>query len=283
MALKKARLDSIIKLIEKNNIIRQNEIVLKLKKKISRQTILNYLKELEKQELIESIKYPLNKEYGRESEDKKAVYYILASRSEQVRYYNAVIKALNSKNPQQREKALVEIEDIQGILLQRSQLTELSNTLTKENEKNTYYILKIIDTHFRDYIFPTNLEIFQKNLVKCFEKYNKIETSDADNLKSLILFFLGILGNKKIIDFLKRDIKESHGVINNIINRYSHWTLSKVINENKADLFEFYVTLPEKKSKAVMEIRNKAQSNETSFNRNRELFERELAKWGYRI
>jgi hypothetical protein len=222
-------------------------------------TVAAQLKKLTDEGTIRKIKYPETLKYGLRKKDVKARYYILAKDSEQAQYYDTIIAALNSNDAKERKNALREIESIKDVQLLPEQLTKLASALSKEDATGAHQILRIISEHFDKYIYPDKLEIFQKQLIECFNKHYLIHDANS-NLRQYILQMLGILHNKKVIDFLKRDLKEhTH---DDLINySYQAWQLAPIIHEDRIELFKFAHTLPEEKSRILYTIRMLAKEH----------------------
>jgi len=259
----------ILKYIKKNKPVRSKDIVKALTQKdlFGKATITRHLISMTKEKLITPLEYPAYLRYGIQSEDKKAIYYVLAEDSEEVEHYNTVIQSLGDENKKIRNNALVEIESSPDFNLLPEQLTRLSYLLKKENDKACYTIVRIIRDHSGRGIFASNLQQLQNNLIKCFKKYNPKIKDGRDNLTDIILQLLGILENDVVIDFLEEEIRKSN-ILEHKIQRYSLWELSPLIIKNRTRLFKLSNQLSEEKSKAIFTIRNNAKNHIEAYKQN---------------
>lgn len=269
--------ETILDYLKKQKIARSKDILRALRKdnQFGQATIIRHLNSMSKTEVIVKLTYPIYKRYGINLEDKKAKYYISSENAEEKEYYDTIINSLKSKNKSIRDDALIEIESLSGIKLLPEQLTELSNTLIKEDYKTGYAIIRIINSHFEKGIFPSDLIKFQRDLIFCFKKYNNIDEARRDNFTDIILSILGLLGNNAVIDFLEEEIRKTK-FIELKIDRYSLWTLSDIITKNRIRLFKLSNELLGKRSKAIFRIRTNAERNLESYSSNIEQYQKKL-------
>ncbi|GEM_PF-3522670 len=281
----------ILKLLKERRIVRHKDIISELEKQgVGRATTNRHLTKLKDGKEIEKIGYQAATQYGIKGKDKKAVYYILSSESHYAKYYDKVIKSLKSDDPSKRRYALIEIEEFRDIHLLPQQLLELSMALTKEDLDVSCKIIRIIRNH-KPAVLPSDLKRFQENLIDCLKNHSRENPFKEDLVKKLtenIFYFLGVLGNPNVIEFMKEDIekaeltKEDKATFLNLKNLYSEWYLSRIINKNMPELFDFAETLPDIKKELVFEIRKKARDNPKSYPGYFDKIDEKLAELGYK-
>jgi len=253
-------------------ILRREKLKEKLeemkKEKISLATLHRHLNHLVIEDEVIKIDYNNFLKFGIPSEDKREVYYALKIYEQIPRYYELVFSSLKSKDPIKKKNALIEIESMGNIRLLPSQLTELSSLLLKEKYSLTRPIMRIIYNNFVELSFPSNLKIFQDNLIGYCSKVNKElsknitsmnDTQLNRNSKSNIIFILGILDNPIIIELLKEDL--SHNKEFNELEQegYTQWTIAPIIEKHRADLLDFQNKLTlESTMDTLRKIRKKA-------------------------
>ena len=247
------------KIINEQRAIRRKDLILETKNKsdIGIATINRHIRILLKQNTIVQIRYPDYKKYGINKEDKKAVYLVLASDTEQAKHYDTIIAALNSEDSKVMKNAMIEIESFEDVKLLPGQLSSISDALKTADLPTCYQIVRVIWGHFEKLIFPSNLKQFEENLITCFERHRKSGISSENyNLRSHILNILGELDNPIVIKFLKLDIEEFNlAFLNNIQNQYSSFHLGPIIQKYRTELFNFSHGLPDDKKTVLFSIR----------------------------
>ena len=270
--------DLILKIIEQNKFIRPKDIISELggDKGPSIPTINRNLSNLKKEKQIVKITHKDFKKYGIQKNDKKAVYYTLESQTERAKYYDLVIQALESKDDKIRGVALQEINTFRDIDLNPEQLITLSNQLTKQNKPplNRYdylhysEILRVLKSHVWQKIYPSNLQKFQDNLIKCYEITEKNE--ESNQCTETIIYILGILGNPIIIKFLQNEINQikilssnsaDENRKNRFVQKYSQWYMSPIYDKHKLELFEYKKTTDYPIHNLLTQIQSKAKEN----------------------
>lgn len=237
---------------------------------------LNYLKQIKE---IIVLKQPEYEKYGIFDKDKRATYITLAKNSDIIKHNDIVIKALKSNNPIIKRNSLTEIESMESINLIPNQLIELSNLLLKEDFESCQSIIRIILHNFDNLNFPSDLKKFQDNLIQYYERQElKIER----NTKAHIIYMLGILNNEIIIKWLKEDVQNKGGYLKFreeklIEDGYYCWSIARLIERHKTELFEFQNSLPTRElSTNVFRIRDQARINLQTYENNIKKFKQKL-------
>lgn len=258
--------DEIIKIIKEKRFIRNNELLGSLEDfNESEITKKRHIEKLLKDKSIMKIKYPRFSILGFNVTDKRASFLTLRETIADIEHQEEVFKLLESKKKIERQNAIVEIDGmLEHVVLIPSQIQKLSELILKEekelSEKMIFMIHKAIN---RNYVLPKNIDKFQKNLIAYLKKYDTGKELDLDkNTKAYVLFSLGLFNNEIVIDMLKRDIKERGLNEEQLFAMgYSFWSLSKIINLHKRDLFQFSNKLDKEKSLVVFRVRKKATDN----------------------
>ena len=246
------------KIINEQRAVRRKDLILETKNRldIGIATINRHIGILLKQNTIVQIRYPDYKKYGISKEDKKAVYLVLASDTEQTKHYDTIITALNNEDPKIMKNSMIEIDSFEDVKLLPEQLRSISDALKTADLPTCYQIVSVIWGHFEKLIFPSNLKQFEENLITCFERHRKSGISSENyNLRGHILNMLGELDNPIVIKFLKLDIEEFNTALGNLQTWYSSFHLGPIIQKYRTELFNFAHGLPDDKKTALFNIR----------------------------
>lgn len=228
---------------------------------ISKPTLNRHISRLIKLKRLITIKAEDFRKYGLTETDKKARFLTLARNDSLPKYYNLVLSSLKSEDPTMKKNALIELESMNSISLLPSQLTNLVSNLLKDNYEIGERIIRVIYNNFQKGIVPSNLTKLQNNLILFYEKHKEKVNNE---IKKNIMFMLGVLGIKKIVDFLKEDILKNKTFDTLQHEGYIGWFVAKVIDDAKAELFDFQNKLKDDKMiQITFQIRDEARRNLT--------------------
>jgi len=264
--------DLILKLLEKGpKYVGEIKKTLKESHDISSPTVMRHISNLLNKKDILQIQSIDWEKYGIKDQDKRHTYYVLAAHTEQAKYYDTVIRDTESEDLNIQAAALEEICQFEEINLLPPQLFKLSNILTKGEAEQTHKILELLFKHADKCIFPSDIKQFQNNLVICFHIFRNSTAKNIVNIRTRVLFFLGLLENKWVIDYLKKDIGEckdvetiSESPLSGIISDYEKGYLAPIYEKHNLELFNFLKTLPEVKREAVNRIRRESKIRQDS-------------------
>jgi len=115
-------------------------------------------------------------------------------------------------------------------------------------QKILYLLLR---HHTKKAILPKNVEKFSQKLINAFQFHSKAHEKGAINqdLRKLILHFLGIIKSEKIIECLKNDIRNGR-ISDRIVFDYKDKAVSEMIEKNNTELFQYMARLDPEKKKA---------------------------------
>ena len=253
----KTAYDLILKLLDKTRPVRNKDLVAAVTKGgFSIPTASRHLKRLRKSGDITVIRHKDFLHYGIESKDKKAAYYMTKSATEQARYYDAVITALPSEKPEERRRALVEIEGMGKITLLPYQLFNISKALINADEKEAYAVTRILLTHGQKDIFPSDTAKFQDYLIEGYKRFRHLSLANGEhsNLRGNILAFLAHYKNPIVFEFLKEDLQTGKD-LEHLYSIYSSEQFYEMINDHPAVLFNLGKGLDEKQEMTLRTIR----------------------------
>lgn len=264
----------IINTIEKDRIIDRKKLIeivfsrLKSSKKsesAGRSTIIRYLDELKRENLITILNKKDYKRFGVKKKDSRVVFYTLPHIIKEYEHYDEVIGVLNNGSESEKEMALIEIESLKTIILSPQNLSNLLFILNKNKSNLSDKIIRILDYNFNNFIFPSDISNFQKTLIKFLEKnWDNIHK----NIEAHIIWMLGVLGNEKVIDFLKKRIKEDFSDEELRDRGYSFWSVSNMIIQNQTELFRCGKDLSKEQKLVLFRIRYKAKENLDDYHKN---------------
>jgi len=228
---------------------------------VSKATLNRHISSLIRQKKIIVVKYKDFRKYGLPETDKKARYLTLAKNASLPKYYNLVLSSLKSEDPIKKKNALIELESMNSIALLPNQLTNLALNLLKEDCETGERIIRVLYNNFNNAILPSNLDKLQNNIITFYEK-NKGKVNQ--NVKAHVMFMLGILGNEKIVEFLKEDILKNKTFENLKNEGYVGWFVANVIDEAKTELLNFQNTLKDHTMiQITFQVRNEARRDLT--------------------
>jgi len=241
------------------------------KEEVSKLRFLRAVKRLQNLNEITTLKYKDLERFGIKEKDKRATYIILDKIAKSVPFYDKVFKLLKKGTEREQKNALIEIEDLmKDIVLTPKQLDEILDLMNEKNLDLCSNILRIINSSIYDKkIFPSDIERFKKKLINFYEKTLKEKTKGVGggkpsttllNMKAIIVDLLGLLNDEIIIKWLKEDIQGDKDFERLAGEGYVSWTIAKLLDEHKEELFDFQNSLDEGWSKVVFSVRANAQA-----------------------
>lgn len=255
------------------------ELLLKEKEKLSLIKFNRILKRLSNSNQLKALKRREYERFGIVEKDKRASYITLAKTAKLVKHHDKVLEQLTSEDIIKKKNALIELESMmEGMILTPSQLDKLVNLIPKEENKLVENIIRIIyNSIAQRTIFPSDIERLKKNLIAFYNKSLRVfdpniirqnKEFNITNTKAHIIFVLGILGDEAVLKWLKEDVQRGFD-INWIHNfGYSLWTVAKLIDDNRENLFEFQNSLSsESDIKTMFQIRKEAKTMMLSYDK----------------
>lgn len=260
-------LDQIILNVVKHfGIIRRKDLFDRIEKENKEQkvTLITFnrrMKSLVKLKELKLFKYPEYLKLGLFPKDKRSSYVTSLRVARDIEHYDEVFKLLEGKDLLKKKNALIEIESMrESTILTPAQLNLLSALIGKEDIKLTENIIRIIYNSIeKNKIFPSNLEMFEKNLTNFLKKHERRGISD--NTHNHIIYLLGLLDSPFVVDLLKIKIRDYMEDFDSLKHKgYASWTIARLLDDSKKELFEFQNSLNEERSKVVFNVRSQAQS-----------------------
>ena len=232
-------------------------------------TIDKRLFKLREQNKISRIKG--NSKLGHDISDKdgRTSFYSIAERKELEEHIKAVVKELRSKDDLIFREALNELKNYNNYFLTPNELNILSSqvdNMTAEVVQEILYLL--LRHHSKKGILPKNIEQFSQNLISAFQLFSKIHEKGVipQDLRKLILHFLGILESEKIIECIKQDMRSGR-TSERILLDYRDKQVAKIIEGHNTELFQYMAKLNPETKKAEREFLAKirAQARKTIY------------------
>ncbi len=238
---------------------------------VSKLRFLRAIKRLQNLNEVATLKYDDLEKFGIKEKDKRSTYVILYNIANSVPFYDKVFELVKKGNEREKKNALIELESLmKDVVLTPKQLDEILDLLNEENLELCSNILRIINISiYQKKIFPSNIQRFRKKLITFYEKILKEKTTGFHggkpsttllNMKAVIVDLLGLLNDEVIIKWLKEDIQKDKDFDRLREEGYANWNISKLIDEQKEELFDFQNSIDEEWSKRVFQVRTQAQN-----------------------
>lgn len=255
--------DMILRVLGSCKIIRRKELIDLVKKEgdYAIPTITEHLQNLKSRGLITTVKYDEAMKYDVQTQDKKAVFYLLPSETSKAKYFDAVIAAtFDSKNPNEKRAGLNELLNYAKFTLSPEQLDKISDRLPKENPKIWNNLLDLIINHANKNRPPKNRPVLERNLC---HMYSTLKAKpNSEETKAKIIFLLGYLNSVEVINLLKSEITQNRAHDSDaILTIFSQPTIGKVMENHQLELFMLMKTLDKPKYELVDKIRKKGAKN----------------------
>ena len=176
--------------------------------------------------------------YGIVSNDKKAVYYALASTADIKNYLDEIFDLLKKDNIIDQKLVLVELESYKKrYVLDREQLDTLVSKLESPDVELVNTILRILDKNILEKgARPNDEKQLVKNLKSLLTRYPR-RIDMHPNLRPRIIFLLGYYKDDAVIKQLIMDAK----TIENLEGvKYDYWSkyTAEIIESHRRELFE---------------------------------------------
>lgn len=234
----------VINLLDKNGLMRRRDLVKHLmdpnKRGYSQKSIDRKLANLVKLGNILILKTSDEQlKYGIEDEDSRSSYIISNKSFEIKSHLDAVFQLFSSIEYVDQKEALIEIENYsKRYVLDPIQLDVLVQNLDNENTDLIDHLLRILynykTTRGKE---PQNKNVFVSKLKYLLKRYPE-PVREYKNLRTHIIYLLGLYNDESVIDQLKLDAKNIQD-LDSIENDYIHKFTAMIIEKHRSDLFDF--------------------------------------------